>query len=120
LQKPERNIDVWLDPQHLEFKPTLGNSIFYYSPRCEQSERFVVCIATPDMEEASWAHVHSSQLILDGTFGLSSSRLLMWIAMGVDPEGKGIPVAIFLFSAPTGNRATHVGYNTGIPSQLLK
>jgi len=120
LQKPERNINVWLDPQHLEFKPTLVNCIFYYSPRCEQSKCFVVCIATPDMEEASWAHVHGSQLILDGTFGLSLSCLLMWIAMGVDSEGKGVPVMIFLFSAPTGNRATHAGYDTSILSRLLQ
>ena len=71
------------------------------------------------MDEAAWKYVHGSQLILDGTFGVCSSRLLLFIAMGVDEEGKGIPVAFFLFSAPTGNRATHAGYNRDILRDLL-
>ena len=98
----------------------IAESVFYYSPRHEQNQRFIVCIATKDMEEASWAHIHNSQLILDGTFGLSSSRLLMWIAMGIDTKGKGVPAAVFLFSAPTGSRATHAGYNIAILSDILQ
>ncbi len=43
----------------------------------------------------------------------------MWIALGVDESGHGVPVAMFLFSAPTGNRATHAGYDTSILTELL-
>ena len=31
--------------------------------------------------------------------------------MAIDDDGKGVPLALFLFSAPTGNQATQAGYN---------
>jgi MULE transposase domain len=66
-----------------------------------------------------WKYVHKQQLILDGTFGLCTARLLVWIAMGVDENNHGVPVALFLFSAPTGVNATHAGYDTNILTKLL-
>jgi hypothetical protein len=32
-----------------------------------------------------------------------TSELLLFIALAVDKEGKGVPLALFLFSAPMGN-----------------
>ena len=46
--------------------------------------------------------------------------MLLFIAMGVDEDGKGVLLALFLFSAPTGNRATHAGYNQEILQELLE
>ena len=66
------------------------------------------------MDAAAWEYGHHSQVMLDGTFGVCTTRLLLFIAMAVDEQGKGVPIAFFLFSAPTGNRATHAGYNTAI------
>jgi hypothetical protein len=40
--------------------------------------------------------------------------------MGVDDDGHGIPVAMFLFSAPTRTKATHAGYDTNILAKLLE
>lgn len=37
----------------------------------------------------------------------------------VDERGKGIPITFFLFSAPTGNKATPMGYNHNIIWELL-
>ena len=71
------------------------------------------------MKMAAMKYVHQKQLILDGTFGICTSRLLLWIAMGVDEGGHGIPVAFFLFSAPSGTQATHAGYDTTILTKLL-
>jgi len=71
------------------------------------------------MDDAAWKYGHHEQIILDGTFGICSSRMLLFIAMDVDEDGKGIPLAFFLFSAPTGNCATHAGYNTAILHKLL-
>ncbi|KAF7971659.1 hypothetical protein HWV62_20624 [Athelia sp. TMB] len=71
------------------------------------------------MDEAAWRYAHGKQLILDGTFGVCSSRLLLFIAMAVDDDGKGLPIAFFLFSAPTGNKATHTGYNRQIIGEVL-
>ncbi|KAI0037717.1 hypothetical protein FA95DRAFT_1506619, partial [Auriscalpium vulgare] len=118
-KRPEVNVDEWLCPGHANYKPDIAQAVFHYSRRAAKGDRFKVCIATADMDAAAWNHVHQSQLILDGTFGLSSSRLLLWIAMGIDSEGKGVPVAMFLFSAPSGTRATHAGYDTAIITELL-
>ena len=71
------------------------------------------------MKTAAWKYAHQSQLILDGTFGICNSRMLLFIALGVDGFGKGIPLAFFLFSAPTRSQATHAGYDSSILEKLL-
>ncbi len=71
------------------------------------------------MDDAAWRHTHKKQLLLDGTFGVVSSRMLLFIAMGVDDNTKGLPLAFFLFSAPGGTKATHGAYDTKILRDLL-
>ncbi|KAF7789359.1 hypothetical protein EIP86_000303 [Pleurotus ostreatoroseus] len=71
------------------------------------------------MKSAAWKYCHKKQVVIDGTFGLSTSRLLVWIALGVDETNRGLPVAMFLFSAPTGNKATHAGYDTQIIAEIM-
>ncbi len=119
--KPEQNVDNWLNPDSKFFKRAIFQSVFHYSARAdsEGGDRLRIFISTPEMKEAAWNYCHRGQLMIDGTFGLSTSRLLLWIALGVDEAGHGVPVAMFLFSAPTGNRVTHAGYNTRIITELL-
>lgn len=120
MQKaPEYNIEDWLNPSSPEYKSELADAIFFYQGRSAKNERFKVCIQTEEMKQAGWKYVHEKQLILDGTFGLCDRRLLLFIALGVDDSGRGVPVAFFLFSAPTGNRATHAGYDTTVLTELL-
>jgi len=116
---PQYNIDDWLNPLSPQFNPKIRKAIFHYAARSEAGERFQVCISTADMDTAAWKYAYASQLVLDGTFGVCTSRLLLFIALARDEEGKGVPIALFLFSAPTGNRATHAGYNTAILRELL-
>ena len=116
---PECNIDAWLDPKHPDYKPELASSIFYYRARENIQERFRLCIQTAEMKHAAWHYGHHRQIILDGTFGICDRRLLLFITLGVDESGKGVPLAFFLFSAPTGNKATHAGYDTAILTELL-
>ena len=71
------------------------------------------------MDAAAWKYAHHSQLVLDGTFGICTSRLLLFIVLTQDENRKGVPIAFFLFSAPTSNKATHAGYNTNILKELL-
>ncbi|RDX42278.1 hypothetical protein OH76DRAFT_1305791, partial [Lentinus brumalis] len=78
-----------------------------------------VCIANEAMQKAAWKYCHTSQLILDGTFGVCDCKMLLFIVMGVDERGHGVLVAFFLFSAPSGNRKTDAGYNTEILEKLL-
>jgi hypothetical protein len=116
---PQYNIDDWLNPESPNFQPEIKQAIFHYSARSEAGEHFQVCISTPDMDRAAWKYAHHSQMIMDGTFGVCSSRLLLFITLACDERKKGVPIAFFLFSAPTGNQATHAGYNTQILRELL-
>ncbi|KAJ6452842.1 hypothetical protein C8R45DRAFT_764927, partial [Mycena sanguinolenta] len=117
---PEINVDDWLDPKSDKFNPTLAHAVFHYSPRANRGERFEVAIANDDMNQAAWTYGHQSQIILDGTFGVCDSRLLLFIVMAIDENQKGVPVAFLLFSAPTGNRQFSSGYDTAILTKLLK
>ncbi|KAK1227708.1 hypothetical protein PQX77_009259 [Marasmius sp. AFHP31] len=111
---PQYNISDWLNPGSPCYKPEVASQIFHYQERAETGDCFEVCISTIEMNRAAWKHAHRSQLVLDGTFGVCTVRLLLFIALAVDSHGKGLPIALFLFSAPTGNRATHAGYTTAI------
>ncbi|KAJ7033561.1 hypothetical protein C8F04DRAFT_1260815 [Mycena alexandri] len=117
---PQVNIDEWLDPQSEKYNPTLAHAIFHYSARAAKKERFEVAIATDEMNRAAWMYGHDSQIILDGTFGVCDSRLLLFIVMAVDENRKGVPVAFLLFSAPSGNKQTSSGYDTKILTKLLQ
>ncbi|KIJ41799.1 hypothetical protein M422DRAFT_255113 [Sphaerobolus stellatus SS14] len=101
LQPPENNIDGWLDPQSSQYKPELAQAIFHYKARCRPSDRFKICIHTEEMKAAAWKYAHGGQLILDGTFGICDSRLLLFIGMAIDEKQHGVPIVFFLFSAPT-------------------
>lgn len=71
------------------------------------------------MRDATWKYGHGNQIMLDGTFGVCDSKVLLFIVMGVDENWKGVSLVFFLFSAPSGNRATHAGYDTKIFSTLI-
>ena len=113
---PEQNLHNWLDPHSPQYKPQIHNAIFNYEACTQWGECLKVCISSPEMDAAAWKY---AQLILNGTFGVCSSHLLLFITMGIDEDGRGVPLALFLFSAPTGNQATHVGYNQEILHELL-
>ncbi|TFK46462.1 hypothetical protein OE88DRAFT_1667443 [Heliocybe sulcata] len=113
------NIDKWLDPDSPEYNKTLADAVFHYSPRVEKGDRFEICIATEEMRDAAWQYAHASQVILDGTFGVCNKKLLLFILMGVDTKGRGVPLAFLLFSAPSGNKQTSAGYNTEVIARLL-
>ena len=116
---PEYNLDNWLNSKHPDYKPALHKAVFYYCSRSTRDERLKVCISTKEMDMSAWKYGHKNQIILDGTFGVCSTRLLLFIIMGVDEKRRGVPLAMLLFSAPTGNRATHAGYNTDILAELI-
>ncbi|KIJ38649.1 hypothetical protein M422DRAFT_258767 [Sphaerobolus stellatus SS14] len=114
------NIDEWLNPQSPNYNPTLTAAVFHYSPRAAAGERFEVCIATDEMKDAAWKYAYQSQVMLDGTFSICNSKLLLFIVMAVDEKAKGVPIAFLLFSAPSGNKQTSAGYDTMILAKLLQ
>ncbi|KAF9030850.1 hypothetical protein BDZ89DRAFT_1112078 [Hymenopellis radicata] len=118
--KPHLNIHAWLDPESKEYNPVLADAMFHYSARAAADERFEACIATNDMKAMAWKYGHQSQILLDGTFGLCDSKLLLFILMGIDEDGHGVPLAFLFFSAPSGNKHTAAGYDTKILAKLLR
>lgn len=113
------NIDEWMDKDSPRYDPTIASAIFHYSARAEKGDRFEICIATKEMKDAAWRHGDRSQILMDGTFGVSTKKMLLFILMGLDEKRRGEPMAMFLFSAPSGNRHTAAGYNTDILERLL-
>ncbi|KAF9030851.1 hypothetical protein BDZ89DRAFT_1132191 [Hymenopellis radicata] len=114
------NIHAWLDPEAKEYNAVLADAVFHYSARAAADERFEACIATKDMKGMAWKYGHQSQILLDGTFGLCDSKLLLFILMGIDEDGHGVPLAFLFFSAPSGNKHTAAGYDTKILAKLLQ
>ncbi|KAF5367007.1 hypothetical protein D9758_003847 [Tetrapyrgos nigripes] len=104
---PQYNIDNWINTP-LGSLPTkiqaqIREAIFYYQAQAERGDQIKVCIATLEMDKA-----------------VMNERILMFIAMGIDENRKGLPIAIFLFSAPLGAQATHANYDREILYELLK
>ena len=101
---PEYNLNNWLNLKHPEYKPALHQAVFYYCSRPARNECLKVCISKKEMDTSAWKYGHKSQIILDGKFGVCSTCLLLFIIMGVDEKGRGVPLAMLLFSAPTGEK----------------
>ncbi|KAF7293640.1 hypothetical protein MIND_01143400 [Mycena indigotica] len=118
--RAEINIHNWLDPSSPDYKRDFAAVIFHYSARKSKAERFEIAISTPEMDVLSWKYAHQNQFIVDGTFGFSNSRLLLFIAMALDEDRKGVPIALFIFSAPSGNCQSSSGYNTDILTKLFR
>ncbi|KAJ3927532.1 MAG: hypothetical protein NXY57DRAFT_965389 [Lentinula lateritia] len=118
--QPQYNVDDWLNPESPDFKAEVAEAVFHYSARAEAEDRFEICLSTAEMDKCAHKYAHHSQLVLDGTFGVCSSRLLLFIALAVDENNKGMPIALFLFSAETGAKATHASYNTTILEKLIR
>ncbi|THU96489.1 hypothetical protein K435DRAFT_664429, partial [Dendrothele bispora CBS 962.96] len=125
---PQYNLDNWINgpegPGPFDHLPSnvqklIREAIFHYEPIAKRGDILKVYISTPEMDEAAHKYVHNGQLLLDGTFGVASSQILLFIAMGIDEQRKGVPVALFLFSAPPDAKATHANYDTSILTEML-
>jgi len=114
------NIDDWLTPSSPSYKPEIASAVFHYAARIEKDDQLEVCIQTQEMIEAAWNYTHGKQLILDGTFGICNSKVLLFICMEFNEENKSVPLSFLLFSAPSGNRTTQAGYDISVLKRLLE
>ena len=89
-RKPEYNIDNQLNLNSPDYQPVVCRAIFHYQARHEANELFQVCISTKDMDDAAWKYANNSQLVLDGTFGVCTPRLLLFIGLAQDKNRKGV------------------------------
>ena len=124
---PEENLDKWFrqktpSPPH----PWFTEACLYYHPPTFDTTvaalegRFALIISTPSQREAAWRYGHQKQVLMDGTFGITSARVLLFILMAIDNHFHGVPIAYILFSAREETKATHADYNTNILTELLQ
>ncbi|KAI0684890.1 hypothetical protein BC835DRAFT_1387345 [Cytidiella melzeri] len=104
VQKDHINLHEWLDED---------------SPQTKHKGRLKVCIATSEMKAAAWKYAHHSQVLFDGTLGISDKKMLLFIVMGINEANCGVPLAFLLFSLNASNQKTAAGYDTEILERLL-
>ncbi|KAJ8089608.1 hypothetical protein PM082_014865 [Marasmius tenuissimus] len=71
------------------------------------------------MLESTWKYAHGKQILMDGTFGVCSRKILLFVMMGLDEQKKGTPLAFLFFSPPKSQRESS-GYDSGILAKLLE
>ena len=117
----EENLDLWFCAQNPQPpSPGMSESCLYYQP-CgnDINDQFVVIISTPEQQAMAWQYGHKKLLLLDGTFGVNSARLLLFIGMVINTDRKGIPVIFIHFTAQKSTTAAHADYNGKLLQSLL-
>jgi len=111
------DIDVSRDAAHNLEKflgPTAGKSelteaCLHYQAHTKDTDRLEIIICTPEQQQYAWKYGHQNLILLDGTFGISKHKLLLFIMMVIDDNNKGIPITFILFTPPPYNRLTAAG-----------
>ncbi|GAA6001577.1 hypothetical protein JCM5350_003857, partial [Sporobolomyces pararoseus] len=120
-KKPaEQNIDAWLDPNSPTYHREFAAAVASYTARSATSDRMELVFCTDEMVENSWKYGHGKQIVMDGTFGVCSSKILLFIVLGINERGEGEPLAFIVFSAPSDNKHTAAGYDSSILQKLLR
>ncbi|RKO94302.1 hypothetical protein BDK51DRAFT_31621 [Blyttiomyces helicus] len=60
-------------------------------------------IASPEMFADTWRYGHGKLILMDCTFGICFQKVLLFVIIVIDENFRGVPAALFLFSAPLGN-----------------
>ena len=103
--------------------PELGDScLFYQNLGLGNDDRLILILSTPRQREMAWAYGHQKQMLLDGTFGVCSTCVLVFFLMAIDDRNVGIPVATIIFTPKKDAKLAmplmmvlcfHVFYNIG-------
>ncbi|PKY13043.1 hypothetical protein RhiirB3_518497 [Rhizophagus irregularis] len=91
----------------------------YYKPRRELNDRFILVLATKNQRDLAWKFGHQKILHMDGTFGISNKKILLFTLLILDNQKKGIPIGYLLFSAAGDAQRTSSSYNNLILKELL-
>lgn len=115
------NLDRWFRAEHpCPPDPELTKSLMYYRPLgTGPKDRFILILSTPKQQEMAWEIGHKQQVLLDLTFGVCSAKILVGIAMGINKNGRGIPLAMFIFSPLKDAKAAHASYDGAILKDIL-
>jgi hypothetical protein len=93
---------------------------FHYVPKSTKSDRLFLGFSTKQQCELAWKHGHQKMLFMDGTFGVSKDRILLFIMLVIDGSGNGVPVAQFIFTTPPNAKNTGSNYDSRILEDFLR
>jgi hypothetical protein len=115
------NLDVWFREQNAQPpSPILTQSCLYYQPLgLGNLERLVLILSTPCQQEMAWKFGHKSQMLMDGTFGVCSTCVLVFFLMVVDDRNVGVLVAAIVFTPKKDAKAGHASYDGALLKDLL-
>ncbi|RKO84214.1 hypothetical protein BDK51DRAFT_37586 [Blyttiomyces helicus] len=97
----------------------LGNNAQYLMPKACESDCFELGIASSAMLAAAWQYGHSKVILMDGTFSVCLQKILFFVMLAIDESNHGVPMALFLFSAPLGNPQASSVYDAKILKRFL-
>ncbi|CAG8544750.1 12617_t:CDS:1 [Cetraspora pellucida] len=97
----------------------LKDACLYYQPHTKENNCLEIIISTYEQQEYAWKYGHQNLILVDGTFGISRHKLLLFIVMVIDSNNKGIPISFILFTPPRSNRLTSSGYDSKILERLF-
>ncbi|KAM6494944.1 hypothetical protein JOM56_009567, partial [Amanita muscaria] len=101
--------------------PELGEScLFYQNVGSGNDERLILILSTTRQRQMAWSYGHQKQMILDGTFGVCSTSVLVFFLMAIDDRNVGIPVATIVFTLKKDAKAGHASYDGPLLARLLE
>lgn len=117
----EDNIDKWFRSENPQPPITaLSDALIHYQPHIPgQTERFELVLSTLEQRELAWRYGHKNIVLMDGTFGVCTARILLFILMVIDERNHGIPIAFLLFTAKQDAKAVHASYDRTILQALV-
>ncbi|RKO82786.1 hypothetical protein BDK51DRAFT_32840 [Blyttiomyces helicus] len=71
------------------------------------------------MLAAAWHYGHGKLILMDGTFGVCLQKILLFVVLVIDENYERVPVALFMFLAPTSNQQMSAGYDATILERFL-
>src|SRR3954454_709449 len=113
----EINIDQLFGPNS-EDKEIIEATV-YYKPRKELNDQFMLVLATKSQRDLAWKFGHQQILYIDGTFGISNKKILLFTLLVLDDQRKGIPIGYLIFSAAGGAQRASSSYNHSILKELI-
>jgi hypothetical protein len=67
----------------------------------------------------AWKYGHKKHILMDGTFGVCSTCVLVFFLMVVDKRNMGIPVGLIIFTPWKDAKAGHASYDGPLLKELL-
>ncbi|CAG8563697.1 893_t:CDS:2 [Cetraspora pellucida] len=112
-----KNLDQLLGPDTDQSE--LKDAFLHYQPHTKETDCLEIIICTREQQKYAWKYGHQSLILVDGTFGISKHKLLLFIILILDANNRGIPVAFILFTPPKHNRLTSSRYDSKILERLF-